>query len=209
LYFEFWVSRQPSYICSVDKIKLDIVDLSPSQLRSGSFTLLLSEVKGGRKLPIVIGMFEAQAIAMELEKVVPARPLTHDLFKTLAQGFDFVVEEILITDISEGIFYASIVCTDGIRSVSIDARPSDAVAIAVRFDAPIFTYENVLSTTGLSSEDLDEDAVEIENSEIESTGLSSYVQPSLDDLKKELDKALKKEDYETAARLRDEIDKRR
>ncbi len=195
------------YICIVDKIKLEIIDLSPSQLQSGSFTLLLSEVKGGRKLPIIIGMFEAQAIMLEIEKVTPTRPLTHDLFRSFAKSFDYFVEEVQITDISEGIFYSRIICTDGIRQKTIDARPSDAVAIAVRFEAPIYTSENVLREAGLSAEDLDEPEEKPRRSvKVKETKDAS--QANIEDLHKALEQAIKNEEYEKAAKIRDEIEKR-
>ena len=133
----------------MDKIKLDILGLSSSQSQSGSFALVLGEENGNRRLPIIIGMFEAQAIAIEIEKVVPNRPMTHDLFKSFAGAFNYSVEEILISDLKEGVFFSKIVCSDGIRQVEIDARPSDAIAIGIRFDVPIFTYESILSEAGI------------------------------------------------------------
>lgn len=184
----------------MEKIKLDILDLSPSQLQTGSFTLLLGESQGDRKLPIIIGLNEAQAIAMELEKITPTRPLTHDLFKNFAKSFDFSVEEIQISDISEGVFFSKIICTDGIRQKSIDARPSDAVAIAVRFEAPIFTTQHVLKEAGLSSEDLNEPQKPKKEVKIKAN-------KSLEELKKALEAAINNEEYEKAASIRDEIDK--
>ena len=133
----------------MDKIKLDILGLSSSQSQSGSFALVLGEENGNRRLPIIIGMFEAQAIAIEIEKVVPNRPMTHDLFKSFAGAFNYSVEEILISDLKEGVFFSKIVCSDGIRQVEIDARPSDAIAIGIRFDVPIYTYETILSEAGI------------------------------------------------------------
>jgi uncharacterized protein len=195
------------YICNVDKIKLEIIELSPSQLQTGSFTLLLSEVKGSRKLPIIIGMFEAQAIVMEIEKVSPTRPLTHDLFRSFAKSFDYFVEEVQITDISEGVFYSKIICTDGIRQKTIDARPSDAVAIAVRFEAPIYTIESVLQEAGLSSDDLEEPEDKPQRNVKVKAGKDSSTM-NLEDLQKALDQAIKNEEYEKAAKIRDEIEKR-
>lgn len=193
----------------MEKIKLEILDLSPSQLQAGSFTLILNESNGDRRLPIIIGMFEAQAIAIEMERITPTRPLTHDLFKAFAKSFDFSVEEILISDIQEGVFYSKIVCTDGIRQKSIDSRPSDAIAIAIRFNAPIFTNDNVLRDAGISAEDLTDESKPAEKPKTvkvkSSKDLYSY---SSDDLRKMLDEAIKNEEYERAAKLRDELDKR-
>jgi uncharacterized protein len=195
------------YICIVDKIKLEIIDLSPSQLQSGSFTLLLSEVKGGRKLPIIIGMPEAQAIHMEIERVTPTRPLTHDLFRSFAKSFDYFVEEVQITDFSEGVFYSKIICTDGIRQKTIDARPSDAVAIALRFEAPIYTNESILQEAGLSSEDLDEPE-EKPKKNVKVRGAKEPASSNMEELQNALEQAIKNEEYEKAAKIRDEIEKR-
>jgi uncharacterized protein len=200
------------YICAVEKIKLEILDLSPSQLQAGSFTLILSEVNGDRRLPIIIGMFEAQAIAIEMENIQPTRPLTHDLFKSFSKSFDFSIEEIQISDISEGVFYSKIICTDGIRQKNIDARPSDAVAIALRFNAAIYTNENVLKEAGISASDLGEQ-VETEAEEEETIVVpvksgQDILSLHVDDLKNLLEEAIKNEDYEKAAKIRDEIEKR-
>jgi len=196
----------------VEKIKLEILDLSPSQLQAGSFTLILSEVNGDRRLPIIIGMFEAQAIAIEMENIQPTRPLTHDLFKSFSKSFDFSIEEIQISDISEGVFYSKIICTDGIRQKNIDARPSDAVAIALRFNAAIYTNENVLKEAGISASDLGEQ-VETEAEEEEAIVVpvksgQDILSLHVDDLKNLLEEAIKNEDYEKAAKIRDEIEKR-
>ena len=196
------------YICTVDKIKLEILDLSPSQLQAGSFTLILNEANGDRRLPIIIGMFEAQAIAIEMEKIIPTRPLTHDLFKSFSKSFDFSVEEIQISEISEGVFFSKIICTDGIRQKNIDSRPSDAIAIALRFNAPIYTYENVMKEAGISSDEISNDAAETKPKNIKVKSSKELYSNSLEDLKKMLDEAIKNEEYERAAKIRDEIDKR-
>jgi bifunctional DNase/RNase len=193
----------------VNKIKLEILDLSPSQLQAGSFTLILTEVNGNRRLPIIIGMFEAQAIAIEMEKITPTRPLTHDLFVSFSKSFDFSVEEIHISDISEGVFFSKIICTDGIRQKNIDARPSDAIAIALRFNTSIYTTENVLNEAGISTDDIEEkpsDATASKKIKVKSS--SDLVSLSSDDLKKMLEEAIGNEEYEKAAKIRDEIDKR-
>ena len=133
----------------MDKIKLDILGLSSSQSQTGSFALVLGEQNGNRRLPIIIGMFEAQAIAIEIEKIIPNRPMTHDLFKSFASSFNYKIEEIIISDLKEGVFFAKIVCSNGKSTIEVDARPSDAIAIGIRFDAPIFTFEPILSEAGI------------------------------------------------------------
>ena len=138
------------------KIKLEILGLSSSQSQTGSFALVLGETEGNRRLPIIIGMFEAQAIAIEIEKIVPNRPMTHDLFKSFADKFGFTVREIVISDLREGIFFARIVCTDGTRETVVDARPSDAIAIGIRFNVQIYTYESILSEAGITASVTDE-----------------------------------------------------
>ncbi len=205
----------------MDKIKLEILGLSSSQSQSGSFALVLGEENGNRRLPIIIGMFEAQAIAIEIEKIIPNRPMTHDLFKSFASGFNFTVEEIFISDLREGVFFAKIVCSDGIKNIDIDARPSDAIAIGLRFDVPIFTYEHILSEAGIVLSDMNE---EVENTskdlpkekkeEPKKKKVSDKVKgdqikdTSSEQLKTMLNEALDKEDYERAARIRDELNKR-
>ena len=139
------------------KIKLEILGLSSSQSQTSSFALVLGETEGNRRLPIIIGMFEAQAIAIEIEKIIPNRPMTHDLFKSFANNFHFTVEEIIISDLKEGVFFAKIVCSDGLKRMEVDARPSDAIAIGLRFDSPIFTYENILAEAGIVLTDEAED----------------------------------------------------
>ena len=199
----------------MNKIKLEILGLSSSQSQSGSFALVLGEEKGNRRLPIIIGMFEAQAIAIEIEKIVPNRPMTHDLFKSFANSFKFTIKEIVISDLKEGVFYAKIMCTDGSRTIEIDARPSDAIAIGIRFTVPIFTYEAILSEAGivLSEANEDEDVPKTEpskniiSSSKQSAG-NSLKDFSFDKLKELLNEALEKEDYEKAAKIRDELNKR-
>jgi len=206
----------------VDKIKLEILGLSSSQSQSGSFALVLGETPGTRRLPIIIGMFEAQAIAIEIEKIVPNRPMTHDLFKSFAHSFNYVVKEIVISDLKEGVFFAKIVCDNGIETVEIDSRPSDAIAIGIRFDAPIYTYEKIMSEAGivLSDEKEDEDISElkkpVEKSSSPSSSSSAQSKSdfdklknmSMDKLNELLDKMIQNEDYEKAAKIRDEINRR-
>lgn len=205
------------------KIKLEILGLSSSQSQSGSFALVLGETDGNRRLPIIIGMFEAQAIAIEIEKIIPNRPMTHDLFKSFANSFHFHVEEIIISDLKEGVFFAKIVCTDGLKKNEIDARPSDAIAIGLRFDAPIFTYETILAEAGIvltDEEEVEEKEKEkSEKKEIKAESKSKtkkesskkgddYKNYSVDKLNELLKDAIDKEDYERAAKIRDELGKR-
>jgi bifunctional DNase/RNase len=198
---------------NVKKIKLEILGLSPSQSQAGSFALVLGEELGNRRLPIIIGVFEAQAIAVQIENIVPNRPMTHDLFKSFADGMNYTLKEIVISDLKEGIFYAKIVCTDGLREVEVDARPSDAIAIGLRFDIPIYTYEAILSEAGIISsslaeeEDEDEDAIR-ETLKTTGSGKDQLRDLSSEDLQRMLDDALLKEDYEKAAKIRDEMGRR-
>lgn len=197
------------------KIKLEILGLSSSQSQTGSFALVLGETEGNRRLPIIIGMFEAQAIAIEIEKIIPNRPMTHDLFKSFANSFHFHVEEIVISDLKEGVFFAKIVCSDGLNKTEIDARPSDAIAIGLRFDSPIYTYESILAEAGivLTDQEEEEEKVEpkVEKAKVKKESLKTaedfknYSIEKLNDLLKE---AIDKEDYERAAKIRDELSKR-
>ncbi len=197
----------------MEKVKLEILGLSPSQSQTGSFALVLSEAAGNRRLPIIIGMFEAQAIAIEMERITPNRPMTHDLFKSFARSFDFTVEEIVISDLREGIFFAKVVCTDGIRQKTIDARPSDAIAIGLRFQVPIYTTEQILSDAGVTTNeaneaDTTEELVESTKTRPQRNPKEALKDLSLDELIKMLSKALSEEEYEKAAKIRDEIGKR-
>lgn len=194
----------------MDKIELEILGLSSSQSQSGSFALVLGEKEGSRRLPIIIGMFEAQAIAIEIEKIVPNRPMTHDLFKSFAHSFNFTVEEIVISDLKEGVFFAKIECSDGGRTIEVDARPSDAIAIGLRFGVPIYTYESVLSEAGivLTDEESEKEPTTRSESKKEKPLKEQLKDMSSDSLKSLLDEALKKEDYERAAKIRDEMNRR-
>ncbi|MCW3086093.1 MAG: hypothetical protein JWP12_3459 [Bacteroidetes bacterium] len=193
------------------KVKLEIVGLSYSQTQTGAYALVLGEAKGKRRLPIIIGGFEAQAIAIELEKMTPSRPLTHDLFKSFAEGFDISVSEVLIYNLVEGIFFAKIICNNSEKNVEIDARTSDAIAIAVRFNCPINTYEFILSQAGII---LDDEAIhatgETENiDDLVEADVNDYLKKSTEELKQLLDAALSDEDYEKASRIRDELNNRK
>jgi bifunctional DNase/RNase len=199
----------------VKKIKLEILGLSPSQSQAGSFALVLGEELGNRRLPIIIGVFEAQAIAVQIENIVPNRPMTHDLFKSFADGMNYTLKEIVISDLKEGIFYAKIVCKDDLREIEVDARPSDAIAIGLRFDIPIYTYEAILSEAGIiSSASLDEEEDDENDQQtvretLPSKGSKDQLRDlSFDELQRNLDDALSKEDYEKAAQIRDEMGRR-
>ncbi len=203
-------------------VKLSIKGISYSQTQNGAYALILNEVDGDKKLPIVIGAFEAQSIAIALEKEIkPPRPLTHDLFKNFAERFDIKVKQVIIHKLVDGVFYSSIICErDKIEEI-IDARTSDAIALALRFNSPIFTYKNILDKAGIflnnntevTTNPNDIEAV-LSNSEpfeheIESNQSgSSYADKSIQELNELLSKAVENEDYEMAAKIRDEISKR-
>ncbi|MCL7989283.1 bifunctional nuclease family protein [Sphingobacterium sp. lm-10] len=218
------------------KIQLDIVGLSYSQTQSGAYALVLGEVGGNRRLPIIIGGFEAQAIAVEIEKMTPSRPLTHDLFKTFAETFSLSVSEVLIYNLVDGIFYAKLQCRDSEQVITeIDARTSDAVALAVRFKCPIYTYDFIMSSAGIVIEGNDfaflenienfgsshadrsqkeetADSQKAENIPAKNTTkepVSPYASLSMEQLESSLEKAIQSEQYETAAKIRDEIDQRK
>lgn len=200
------------------KVKLDIVGLSYSQTQSGAYALVLGEVNGRRRLPIIIGAFEAQAIAIEIEKMTPTRPLTHDLFKSFAQAYQVEITEIIIYNLVDGVFFAKLICSDGKNTQEIDARTSDAIALAVRFNAAIYTYEFILSSAGiviegndfLFLENMDSIAKEHSSEDVPTSipNASSYHSLSLEELQQKLEEALAEEAYEKAARIRDEINKR-
>lgn len=200
-------------------VRLDIKGISYSQTQTGAYALVLKEVEGARTLPIIIGAFEAQAIAIALEKdIKPPRPLTHDLFKTFSDRFKIVIKQVIIHKLVDGVFFSSLICErDKIEEI-IDARTSDAIALAVRFNAPIFTYKNILDKAGIflkAKEEIDkrtEEEIEIEEilNPIEAilNEESSFISKSLEELNILMTKAVADEDYELAAKIRDEIDSR-
>ncbi len=203
-------------------VKLTIKGISYSQTQNGAYALILSEVEGDRKLPIVIGAFEAQSIAIALEKeITPPRPLTHDLFKNFADRFEIVIKQVIIHKLVDGVFYSSIICErDKIEEI-IDARTSDAIALALRFNAPIFTYKNILDKAGIhlktstskkslskQEEEVIENLILGEDKESVNPSKEDYSKISLSELNTMLDEAVKNENYEQAASLRDEISKR-
>ncbi|MGA9240322.1 bifunctional nuclease domain-containing protein [Robiginitalea sp.] len=206
-------------------VRLKIKGISYSQTQNGAYALILNEVDGERKLPIVIGAFEAQSIAIALEKEIqPPRPLTHDLFKNFADRFQIVIKQVIIHKLVDGVFYSSIISERDKVEEIIDARTSDAIALALRFDAPIFTYKAILDKAGIflkfSSKDTDkedgDDSIMVDEIlqegqavEIDPGSGAPYREMSLEELNKELEKAVTGEDYEKAAKLRDEISKRK
>lgn len=199
------------------KVLLEIVGLSISQTQSGAYALVLSEKIGRRRLPIIIGGFEAQAIAIELEKLAPTRPLTHDLFKSFSESFSITVSEVIIYNLVEGIFFAKIICTDGTIVKEIDARTSDAIAIAVRFNCPIYTYEFILESSGIvldeglesEKEAFDENVQEEEPEYSMEDKNERFSEKSTEELKAMLNNALEEEQYEMASKIRDELNLRK
>ena len=200
-------------------VRLNIKGISYSQTQNGAYALILNEVDGDRKLPIVIGAFEAQSIAIALEKEIkPPRPLTHDLFKSFSDRFGIVIKQVIIHKLVDGVFYSSLICERESVEEIIDARTSDAIALALRFKAPIFTYKNILDKAGIylkvnPKKDNEEDSILVDDivaEEIESVTApeQSYQEKSLDELHQLLEEAVINEDYEAAAKIRDEISKR-
>lgn len=190
------------------KIELNIVGLSYSQAQSNSYALVLGEINGKRRLPIVIGHYEAQAIALELEKMKPSRPLTHDLFYNFAKTFGINIVEVQITKFQEGIFYATLVCDNGLSIHEIDSRTSDAVALSIRFHCPIFTTEEIMSQAGILFEE-EEPTTDSADTSSEGDIYSDFRNLSITELEEELQKAVDAEDYEKASLIRDEIRKRK
>jgi bifunctional DNase/RNase len=197
----------------MNKVRLEIVGLSYSQTQSGAYALVLGESEGTRRLPIIIGGFEAQAIAIELEKMTPSRPLTHDLFKTFFETFEIEITEVLIYKLVEGIFYAKLICTDGTKEVEIDARTSDAIALAVRFNCPIYAFEFILKSAGVVLDDLmskTETPLSLSEEEVESPNAQTgYKAKSTEELKNLLNSAIVDEQYELASKIRDELNNRK
>lgn len=196
-------------------VRLNIKGISYSQTQSGAYALVLNEVEGERTLPIIIGAFEAQSIAIALEKEIkPPRPLTHDLFKSFADRFNIKVKQVIIHKLVDGVFYSSLICEHDKAEEIIDARTSDAIALATRFNAPIFTYENILDKAGIYlkvKEDpkLAQTKIEVEEMALDLTEDSSLKDIPIEELNKQLKEAVANEDYELAAKIRDEISKRK
>ncbi len=196
------------------KIELEIIALSHSVTQSHSFAVVLGEVGGSRRLPIVIGGFEAQAIAVALDNMKPSRPLTHDLLKTLCDTFEIHLEYIYISKLLDGVFYSNLVCKKGDEFFEVDSRTSDALALAVRFDCPIYVEESIILEAGVEADPSEENAVS-QAEEKEIANLTSpqiptnYSDMSVQELQTQLKIALDNEDYELAARIRDEMGKRK
>ncbi len=190
------------------KIKLEIVGMSYSQSQSGAYALVLGVPGESRRLPIIIGGFEAQAIAIELEKMQPSRPLTHDLFKNFASHFGIDIVEVVINKFEEGIFFSKLICSSEHGETEIDSRTSDAVALAIRFKCPIYVYSDVLEEAGIIMTD-DNEPEEIKDDdgiETEELSYNDYLSEELEDL---LKKAIADENFEEASKLRDEINRRK
>ena len=196
------------------KIELEVVALSHSITQTHSYAVVLGEVNGLRRLPIVIGGFEAQAIAVALEKMNPSRPLTHDLMKNFMTAFAIDLHEIIISDVQEGIFFSKLICSSEHDTIEVDSRTSDAIALAVRFGCPIYTYDNILSSVGIVMEDEKETEAATEEKKEESSTLteskgSSLKSMSTEELKKLLSEVLETEDYIRAIAIRDELNSRK
>lgn len=195
------------------KIELEIVALSHSITQTHSYAVVLGEVNGLRRLPIVIGGFEAQAIAVALEKMQPSRPLTHDLMKNFMSAFNIDLHEIIISDLQEGIFYSKLVCSSENDTIEIDSRTSDALALAVRFGCPVFTYEHILESAGIMMEDTGakkrKSSASPEEEESIVSGGDDLKGMALEDLEQLLNEVLEQEDYIRAIAIRDEINHRK
>ena len=194
------------------KLQVDILGLSTSPHTNGAYALILYEVEGKRKLPIIIGGFEAQAIALKLENIKPPRPFTHDLFKQIADAFDLHVNEVFIDELHNETFYAKVICEMNGVVHEIDARPSDAIAIAVRFSAPIFVSEEIMNEAGIVEErqkEEEEQAASEEMAEQQEEAEPASGEALAVDLNRKLEEAINREDYEEAARIRDEISRLR
>lgn len=199
-------------------IKLNVLGISYSQTQSGAYALILTEEEGDRRIPIIVGGFEAQAIAIELEGLKPPRPLTHDLFLSFAKVYGISIKEVVIYKLEEGVFYAQLLCDNGVEKITLDARTSDAIALALRFKCPIYTTEEIIAKAGIvldfdkeSAETGDETSNEKETETFEkpkSADKTDYSSLSTDELKKLLNEAISNENYEKASALKSELDRR-
>ncbi|MEN8201932.1 MAG: bifunctional nuclease family protein [Bacteroidota bacterium] len=202
------------------KIKLNVLGISYSQTQSGAYALVLSEEDGNRRIPIIVGGFEAQAIAIELEGLAPPRPLTHDLFKDFAESYGIRILEVNIHKLEDGVFFASILCDNGDSQITLDARTSDAIALALRFKCPIYTTDKIVEKAGIvldfekgsdpeAKELTDEEEVEVAHEKPKKRSiLPDLTEISMEELRSMLSDAVSKEDYERASEIRDEINRR-
>jgi bifunctional DNase/RNase len=192
------------------RVKLKVLGISYSQTQSGAYALILVEENGNRRIPIIIGGFEAQAIVIKIENLEPPRPLTHDLFKSFADEFNISMVEVVIHKLEEGVFYSRLLCNNGDKELSIDSRTSDAVALALRFDCPIYIAEDILEKAGITvTASESEGSAESDDDSLLDTGNSGFEGYSDEELYKMIDESVKTEDYERAAAIRDEIEKRK
>ncbi len=193
----------------MEKIRLDIIGMKYSQSQGGAYALILEERNGRRRLPIIIGAFEAQAIAIELEKIRTPRPLTHDLFRAFAEAYEIGITEVIISKFQEGVFFATLVCAQGENEQEIDSRTSDAIALALRFNCPIYTYDNILEVAGITIEEEPEQEPAKPSRQTKGEKKGEFSGFSEEELKEMLQTAIESEDYEKASRIRDEIRKKR
>jgi bifunctional DNase/RNase len=192
------------------RVKLKVLGISYSQTQSGAYALVLIEEKGERRIPIIIGGFEAQAIVIKLENLDPPRPLTHDLFKSFADEFKITVSEVFIFKLEEGVFYSKLLCSNGLMEYSIDSRTSDAVALALRFGCPIYITEDILEKAGIVINPSDSTAPLLSDDDVlYESDAGKYDTYSDEELYRMIDDSIKTEDYERAASIRDELEKRK
>ena len=193
------------------KVKLEIVGMSYSRSQSGAYALILGIPGQKKRLPIIIGSSEAQAIAIELEKMKPSRPLTHDLFTNFAKQFEITIKEVIINKFEEGIFFSVLICEKDGERTEIDSRTSDAVALALRFNCSIFTYQNIIDEAGIMLEDepIGDDPEAADNDEIEEKGSVDFTDYLISELEDMLKTAVENENYEEASKIRDEIKRRK
>jgi hypothetical protein len=192
----------------MEKIRLEIIGMKYSQSQSGAYALILEERDGRRRLPIIIGSFEAQAIAIELEKIKTPRPLTHDLFRSFAEAYNIRVTEVVINKFQEGVFFAKLVCNQDDIEQEVDSRTSDAIALALRFNCPIYTYDSILEAAGIMADEepeTEESKPAAEETEEKEGSLSEYSGAELSEM---LQLAVEREEYERASQIRDELKKR-
>ncbi len=207
---------------SMGMIKLNVLGISYSQTQSGAYALILTEESGDRRIPIIVGGFEAQSIAIELEGLKPPRPLTHDLFHSFAKEFSISIREVVIYKLEEGVFYSQLLCDNGMEKITLDARTSDAIALALRFKCPIYTTEEIISKAGIVLEfegdagkkskepKSEEEPPEMKKESSKGAASSGkYKNSTVEELKKLLDEAVSKEDYEKASMIKKELEQRK